>query len=75
MEEFCCGTYNSLSFAKIVCAFYEGLMNRTYRIAFNLENVCENLEGVALWKGKSLYLAYIILKTIENVCETLEVLS
>ena len=62
-----------MSFAKNVCAFYEGLMNRTYRIGFNWENVCETLEGVALWKGKSLYLAYIILKVIENVCETLEV--
>ena len=62
-----------MSFAKNVCAFYEGLMNRTYRIGFNWENVCETLEGVALWKGKSLYLAYIILKIIENVCETLEV--
>lgn len=64
-----------MSFAKNVCAFYEGLMNRTYRIGFNWENVCETLEGVALWKGKSLYLAYIILKIIENVCETLEVVS
>ena len=64
-----------MSFAKNVCSFYEGLMNRTYRIGFNWENVCETLEGVALWKGKSLYLAYIILKIIENVCETLEVLS
>lgn len=64
-----------MSFAKNVCAFYEGLMNRTYRIGFNWENVCETLEGVTLWKGKSLYLAYIILKIIENVCETLEVVS
>ena len=64
-----------MSFAKNVCAFYEGLMNRTYRIGFNWENVCETLEVVALWKGKSLYLAYIILKIIENVCENLEVVS
>ena len=50
--------YRSLYLEKnvcgVLCRFYEGAC----RIGLILENVCENLEGVVCWSGKSLLWTY-----------------
>lgn len=52
------GAYRSLYLAKnvcgVLCRFYEGAC----RIGLILENVCENLEGMVCWSGKSLLWTY-----------------
>ena len=52
------GAYRSLYLAKNVCGVLCRFYERAYRIGLVLENVCENLEGVVCWSGKSLLWTY-----------------
>ena len=54
----CRGAYRSLYLAKNVCAILCRFYERVCRIGLILENVCENLEGVVCWSGKSLLWTY-----------------
>lgn len=52
------GAYRSLYLEKNVCAVLCRFYERASRIGLILENVCENLEGVVCWSGKSLLWTY-----------------
>lgn len=52
------GAYRSLYLAKNVCGVLCRFYERACRIGLVLENVCENLEGVVCWSGKSLLWTY-----------------
>ena len=52
------GAYRSLYLAKNVCGVLCRFYERACRIGLILENVCENLEGVVCWSGKSLLWTY-----------------
>lgn len=52
------GAYRSLYLAKNVCGVLCRFYERSCRIGLVLENVCENLEGVVCWSGKSLLWTY-----------------
>ena len=52
------GAYRTLYLEKNVCGVLCRFYERACRIGLILENVCENLEGVVCWSGKSLLWTY-----------------